>query len=303
MGPGARWRRMLTVVGTVAFDTMARVPALPEREATAGVLELRPDLPGGTGGNVALALARLGAPPRLVSAVGEDFADCAYERALKEAKVDISGLHRASAPTSRAYVFFDGAGHQNTFFFAGASRALAQADARVSGRVHFAAGEISCYPKLMEQADWVSFDPGQEVFHRDLGELTACLPHVDLLFLNRHEREILESREGWTLDRLLGEGIGMVVETRGAGGCVVHTPKAHFAAPAVPATPRDPTGAGDAHRAGFLYGLERGAELGVAARFASVMGAFAVETVGAQGHPTLDEAVKRYRAAFDESPF
>lgn len=295
--------RVLTVVGTVAFDTLARVKALAPSEHTGGILELFADRPGGTGANVATALARLGLPPRLVAAVGPDFAGSACEAALASAGVDLGGLHRGAAPTSRAYIFFDDAGRQTTYFFAGASRELANARVAPLGRVHFAAGEISCYPRLMEAADWVSFDPGQEVFHRDLAEVVACIPHVDLLFLNRHERDVLETTAGWTLEKLLAAGVETVVETRGAGGCVVHTPKGHFAAPAVEATVRDPTGAGDAHRAGFLFALERGAEPGHAARFASVLGAFAVERIGAQGHPTLDEAIARYQKAFGDTPF
>lgn len=296
---------VLTVVGTVAFDVMGRVSALPAPEETAGVVELDMDVPGGTAGNVSMALARLGAPPRLLSCVGPDFAGSAYERQLASAGLDLSLVRVVEAPTSRAFIFFDGAGKQMTFFHAGASRDLADAwpTPPPLGRAHFAAGEISCYPRLMQSAEWVSFDPGQEVFHRELEQLTACLPHVDLLFLNRHERDVLESRAGWSLERMLSEGVSVIVETRGAGGSVVHSAAGRFAAPAVEAVARDPTGAGDAHRAGFLYALERGAELGVCARFASVLGAFAVETVGAQGHPTLDEAVARYQKAFGEPPF
>lgn len=295
---------MLTIVGTVAWDTMARVKRIADRETTGGVVELHPDLPGGTGGNVAVALARLGAASRLVSVVGEDFSGSSYESMLSASGVKLDGLRRSRTRTSRAYIFFDDAGQQVTYFYAGASRELVDTDLRPTGRVHFAAGEIAVYPRLMEGADWVSFDPGQEVFHRDLAELTACLPHVDLLFLNRKERDILEAEAGWTIERLFREGIEVVVETRGAGGCIVHTRKGHFAAPAVEAAMRDPTGAGDAHRAGFLYALERGAEIGVAARFASTLGGSAVEAVGAQaGLPTLAEAVARYEKAFGERPF
>lgn len=296
--------RVLTVVGTVALDTLAEVKQLAQPEHTGGVLRIQADLPGGTGGNVAMALARLGAPPRLVSSVGRDFAGSAYERALREAGVGLDGLDASGGePTARAYVFYEASGRQSTYFFPGARWRLPP-DVAEGARLHFCAGDIACYPSLMERAAWVSFDPGQEVFHRDLDQIVACLSHVDLLFLNHHERAMLESRAGLSLPKLLDEGVEAVVETLGRDGTVVHTPRGRFAAPSVPVHVRDPTGAGDAHRAGFLYAMDRGADLGVAARFASVLASFAIEHVGAQtGHPTLEQAVARHEKEFRERPF
>lgn len=296
---------MLTVVGTIAVDTMGLVAKLPDPEATAGVQELHAEMPGGAAGNVAMALARLGAAPRLVSSVGADFAGTAYERALLAAGVDLSGVERApDAITSRAYVFHEATGRQLTFFHAGAGN-MFQGAAAIQGRAHFSAGPIARYPALMTQADWVSFDPGQETFHRNLDEIAACFPLVDLLFVNRHELARLENEGGWTLAKLLELGLEAVVESRGAEGTLVHTLKGRFAAPAPPVSSvADPTGAGDAHRAGFLFALERGADVGAAARFAGIMGAFAVERVGAQtGLPTLREAMARHESVWGETPF
>lgn len=141
------------------------------------------------------------------------------------------------------------------------------------------------------------------MFHRDLQEIVACLPHVDLLFLNRHERDTLETRAGWDLSRLFESGVALVVESRGPDGTLVHTPKGRFAAPAPPVEAVDPTGAGDAHRAGFLYALDRGADLETAARFANVLGSFAVESIGPQGAlPTLAQALERYARGYGAPP-
>lgn len=294
---------MLTVVGTVAFDTLAQVKALAPTEATGGVESLQPETPGGTGGNVAMALARLGEPVRLLSAVGPEFRTSGYAAQLAASGVDTSGLEVVASPTSRAYVFFEAAGRQVTYFYPGASREFTGEGLHAAGRAHFCAGEIARYPRLMEGCDWVSFDPGQELFHRDITQIEACLPLADLLFLNRHEKDVLEQR-GWDLRRLLEAGMEAVVETRGSEGTLVHTPNGRFAAPAIPVRASDPTGAGDAHRAGFLYALQRGADLGVAARFANVLGSFAVEHVGAQaGQPTLAQALERHAKAYGETPF
>lgn len=295
---------VLTVVGTLAFDTLARVQALATVEHTGGVLRLQPDTPGGTAGNVALALARLGAPCRVISGVGPDFASSPYAAALAAAGVDLRALFVGKLPTSRAYIFFDERGAQVTYFYAGASTELAPAAGAVgAGRAHFCAGEIAKYPAMMREAAWVSFDPGQELFHRKFADIEACLSLADVLFANRHEMRIFDEN-GWTLARLLDEGPSVVVESRGAEGTLVHTPEGRFAAPGVTVRAVDPTGAGDAHRAGFLYALEQGADLGGAARFANVLGSFAVEHVGAQaGHPTLAQAIERHEKAFGERPF
>lgn len=299
------WSRgVITVVGTLALDTLARVRSLAAPEATGAILDVTAEARGGTGGNVATALARLGARPRLVAGVGPDFAGSAYERDLLAAGVDLSLLVRSVEPSSRAYVFYDDAGAQVTYFYAGASRALADADVPLAGRAHFCAGEISSYPALMRKADWVSFDPGQEMFHRELAQIVECLRHVDLLFLNRHELARFEAEAGIGVEALHEMGVDVVVETRGAEGTVVHTREGPLVAPAVPVVPRDPTGAGDAHRAGFLTALERGADLATAARFANVLGSFAVESVGAQaGLPTLADAVARHEKAYGAKPF
>lgn len=286
---------MLTVVGTVAWDTLALVDRIADPETTGGVRRVHADLPGGTGGNVATALGRLGARPRLVAAVGEDFAGSTYERALQAAGVDLGGLLRTRGATSRAYVFFEATGRQQTYFHAGASRDLVAQ--RVRGRAHFAAGEVSCYPAMMQTADWVSFDPGQEVFHRDHKEILACLPHVDLLFLNKHERD----RLALDLAALVRDGT-TVVETRGRQGTVVHAAGGELEVPGVDVPATDPTGAGDAHRAGFLYALDKGADLRTAARFANVLGSFAVEAVGPQSNlPTLAQAEARFAGAYGEA--
>lgn len=295
---------MLTVVGTVAFDTLALVRSLAKPEHTDGIVALRPDTPGGTGGNVAMALARLGGPCRLLGAVGPDFAGSAYAKTLASGGIDISHLFVGTQPTARAYIFHDASGAQLTYFHGGASTELeAGPGAITGGRSHFCAGEISAYPDLMAQADWISFDPGQETFHRDFAHIEACLPLIDILFVNRHELARLEEH-GWPIRRFLDQGAEAVVETRGREGTLVHTLGGRFAAPALPVTAQDPTGAGDAHRAGFLYALERGADLGTSARFANVLGSFVVEQVGAQaGLPTLSQALERYETAYNEKPF
>ncbi len=287
---------MVRVMGSVAIDTIGLVPLLPEADATAGVLSVT-DSPGGAGGNVAHALARLGVPVSLAASVGPDFAGSAYEATLRNAGVDLSGLARTTTPTAHAYIFSETGGpRQMLFFHPGASARTREVEVRKADVGHFAAGEIPVYPAHMDACDFVTFDPGQELFHRDIAEILACLPHVDVLFCNGKERRILEAA-GFRLDAFLEGRACAVVETRGAEGALLHEPGAKSTRiPSAGAREvADPTGAGDSHRAGFLFGLHHGLDLESCVRIAGVVASFTIETVGPQtGLPDLEQVRARH---------
>ena len=293
---------MIRVVGTVAFDTVGLVERLPAPDTTARVRHVETRF-GGTAGNVAVALARLGAAPALVAAVGPDFAGSAYARRLTDLGVDTRDLVVADRPTAHAYIWSDDAGRQATFFHPGASSELGRAAVRKAAVAHFGAGEMTAYVPHMEAADLVTYDPGQEIFHRPLAEVVAQFPHVDVVFLNRHEAERLAAETGFGPERAFALGMRALVVSRGAEGCEVVTPGGSARVPAVPAKAVDPTGAGDAHRAGFVLGLAKGLPLEVCARVGAVAASFAVEAVGPQEGPhALGTVRERYASAFGPCP-
>lgn len=295
-------RAMIRVVGTVAFDTVGLVARLPAPDTTARVRQVHTRF-GGTAGNVAVALARLGASPSIVAAVGPDFRGSAYEARLTSLGVDLRDVVVGDRPTAHAYIWSDDEGRQATYFHPGASSDLAKAPVRKAAVAHFGAGEMTAYVPHMEAADLVTYDPGQEVFHRPLDEVVAQFPHVDVLFLNRHEAERLRAEAGFDAARAFALGMRALVVTRGAEGCDVVTPEGVERVPAVPAAAVDPTGAGDAHRAGFVLGLARGLPLAACARLGAVAAAFAVEAVGPQeGNADLAHFRARYAAAFGPCP-
>lgn len=292
----------IQVTGTIAFDTVVTVARLPVRNETARVERLSL-LPGGAAGNVAFGLARLGARPRLVAAVGPDFAGSEYEARLRAVGVDLSGLLRLGLPTAHAVLASDPAGDQHVYFYPGASHLLADAPAPAAGIGHFTAGPIDRYASRMRACRTVAFDPGQECFHRDVAEITRLFPLVDVLFLNEHELARLRDAEGWTVRRLLDAGPDAVLVTLGAAGQEVHTRDGTERVPAVPVRVVEPTGAGDAHRTGFLHALAAGADVAAAARLGAVVASFAVSSLGTQaGLPTLAEARERYEKAFGPWP-
>jgi nucleoside kinase len=289
---------VLAVMGTVAMDTLALVERLPGRNETSRITEVRDDF-GGCAGNVAAGLASLGLRPRLVSSVGRDFPRGAYGQRLKRLGVDLGGLHFSDLPTSRAFLVTEPKGAQQIYFFPGASAEMGLCAPFAAGIAHFAAGEIAAYPPFMAACDRVAFDPGQEVFHRDPAHIAACLPHVDYLFLNEHELRFLGKALGMGIPDFLAAGPQVVVESRGPKGQVLHLRDQRIPCPPAKARPVEPSGAGDAHRAGFLYGLAKGLKLEACARLGSVMASFALEAVGAQTNlPTEAQLLARHKREF-----
>jgi ribokinase len=285
-------------MGTVALDTLALVDRLPARNETVLVREMRDDF-GGCAGNVAAALATLGLRPHLASAVGRDFLKSDYGQRLRRLGVDVQGLHFSDLPTARAFLFTGPHGAQQIYYSPGASPEMAQCPPFKAGIAHFAAGEIAAYPPFMERCERVTFDPGQETFHRDPEDIRRCLPHVDYLFVNEHELRHLVKALDLGVERMLKEGPGVIVESKGPRGQVLHTRDQRIASPPAKARVVEPSGAGDAHRAGFLYGLARGYKLEVCAQLGSVMASFALEAVGAQTNlPTEERLKERYQREF-----
>jgi ribokinase len=289
-------------MGTVALDTIALVERLPGRHETARVREVREDF-GGCAGNVAAALATLGLKPTLVSSAGRDFPKSDYGQRLKRLGVHLDHLHFSDLPTSRAYLFTDPKGEQQIYYMPGASVEMGRAPPFRAGLAHFAAGEIASYPEFMARCQRVTFDPGQEIFHRDPEDIRACLEHVDVLFLNEHELRWLGKALDMGIEDFLAAGPDVVVESRGPKGQTLHFAHERLTSPAAKARLTDPSGAGDAHRAGFLYGLARGHKLEACAKLGSVCAAFVLEAVGAQANlPTEAQLRERYKREFGALP-
>lgn len=291
---------MITVVGTVAFDEIALTERLPGPDEAVELKELREE-PGGCAGNVATALARLGSDVVLRASVGPDFQASDYERALEYNDVKLD-LYRSKLPTARALMIGDREGHQVIYYHAGAAKDTSRLHPMSATLAHFAAGEFTAYPWLMRDCRTVSFDPGQELLHAKLRDVETCFQYVHYLFVNEHEMAHLEKGLGLSVDKLLARVDKALIVTHGVKGSTIHTKEGEIAIPSVKAEVVDPTGAGDAHRAGFLHGLENGYPLEVCGQLGSTIAAFVLEAPGAQALlPTLSEAKARYEKSFGEA--
>lgn len=266
---------------------------------------------GGTAANIAFQLKILGTDPVLLATVGgDDFA--AYAEWLDAHGVDrrdVRGL--AGESTAGAYITTDLDDNQITGFHPGAMDRAHEATVASVNR-DFGLGIVSPNGKqamidhakaLKEGPAQCIVDPGQGLPLFDQAELTDLLTGADLYIVNDYEWELTTQTTGLSQEEVL-ERVGTLIVTGGEKGSTVSTREGSLDIPVVKAAQVvDPTGCGDAFRAGLLHGLDHGFELEAAARLGSVMGSFLVEYHGTQTDAfTLEDVHARHREAFGGDP-
>jgi adenosine kinase len=145
------------------------------------------------------------------------------------------------------------------------------------------------------------YDPGQQCARSTAEELRAGIVGAYILVLNNYEMELVRQKTGLDETAILEQSTAVIV-TRGEKGSSIYLKDRQIDVPAVPpAQVADPTGVGDAFRAGFMKGLAIGADFETCGRIGSVAATYALEHLGGQSHRfTWTEFVERYRAHFGE---
>ncbi|HID25144.1 MAG TPA: carbohydrate kinase family protein [Thermoplasmata archaeon] len=299
----------LLVVGNIAYDTIGDVCFLPRKDQATAVENIMLSN-GGCAGNVAVATSKLGIKSALYSAVGKDFKGSEYLKQLVQLGVNTSFLQYINGLTARSFIFTDKKERQQIYYYPGASARLGEKKFSCEGftHVHFTAGEISIYRRLMEKAlkhgCCISFDPGQEMFHRPIREqIMSCLPFVSYLFFNEHEMKyLLENTAIKDIKGLFSKKTRAIVVSKGEKGATLHRRNKSVEIPAVKVSHvKDPTGAGDAHRAGFLAGVIRGYDEEVACRIGAIVSSFVIQEKGTQTSlPSWQEMCRVYLKCFGE---
>ena len=143
------------------------------------------------------------------------------------------------------------------------------------------------------------FDPGQAMPLLDADNLKTCISQAAWLAVNDYEWQVVQQRTGWNEAQILNHVQALIV-TRGAEGSVIHTRDRQIVIPsAKPTAVVDPTGCGDAYRAGLLHGLLHGRDWETTGRIASLLGALKIETRGTQNHRfTAARFAARYQENF-----
>lgn len=261
---------------------------------------------GGTAANIAYNLGLLGEGPTIISTAGGDFEP---ERKWLEAQgVDCSQIHiDAKGATASVYTVTDKANNQISAFYPGASE-RPYGDVNVNGTelAIVAPGAIEDMVKLpvryRERGIKFFFDPGQRISALSPEQLQNGIDGAEIVFANDYELQLIIQKTGWREDAILARA-GALVVTMGGEGSRVRTLKDEFHVPAVKLEKVvDPTGAGDAHRAGFIKGTLAGMPIQTAAKLASVTGSYAVEHLGTQQHRfTLADIRQRFTETYGEA--
>lgn len=302
------------ICGSVAYDTIMVFPdrfkhhILPDKVHMLSVSFLVPEMRrefGGCAGNIAYNLHLLGGEPIIMATVGQDFAP--YADRLKSL-----GLRQDCVRvipdqfTPQCFITTDLDDNQITAFHPGAMSeshnnrfdhvdgirlAIIGPDGRDGMLAHARELKAAGIPFI--------FDPGQGLPLLSGEELLACSLAADYVTLNDYEAAMLEEKTGKSIAELAGMVKALIV-TRGGEGSTIYADGREIIIPAAPAASlQDPTGCGDAYRAGLLFGIERGWDWEITGRLASLLGAIKIASRGAQNHTFSRSSLSAdYRTAF-----
>ena len=305
------------ICGSFAYDTIMvfqdkfKNHILPDKvhilNVSFQVPEMRREF-GGCAGNIAYNLKLLGGEPLPMGTVGKDFApyaDWMDRHAIDRRHIKVC----ADAYTAQAFITTDMDDNQITAFHPGAmnrSQETHVADTRgvklgivaPDGRN----GMVQHARQFAEAGIPFIFDPGQGMPLFDGDDLLSFIQQATWATFNDYEAELMQERTGKSLKELGEYGKGLVV-TLGAQGSRVYTGGRTIDIPVAKTSKvTDPTGCGDAYRAGLLYGLARDMDWETTARIAALMGAIKIEHHGTQNHGfTRDEFALRFRDSFGYS--
>ncbi len=302
------------ICGSIAYDTIMvfndhfKNHILPEKIHILNVAFLVPDMRrefGGCAGNIAYNLQMIGGSPLIMATVGDDYQPYDYRlQKLNLAQTHIRPVNDTF--TAQAFITTDLADNQITAFHPGAmnfshhnhvtdakdvSLGILAPDGRDGMLQHAREFHEAGIPFL--------FDPGQGLPMYNGEELLDFIDKADYIAVNDYEGQLLQERTGKTLEALAKLVKGLVV-TRGSEGSIIYADGQQIEIPCVkPEEMLDPTGCGDAYRAGLLYGIANSMDWQMTGALGSLMGALKIARRGGQNHSfSRDEIGQRYFEAF-----
>jgi adenosine kinase len=294
------------ICGSLAYDTIMVFPdrfarhILPEQvhllSVSFTVGEMRREW-GGCAGNIAYNLKALDGAPVVMATVGDD--GVPYRERLAALGIAADGLRSMPGTfTAQAFIITDLDDNQITAFHPGA---MTQSHANRIGDVEGIAlgivapdgrdGMLAHVEQFAAAKIPFVFDPGQGMPLFSGPELIAMIDAATYVAVNDYEARLLSERTGLSLPALAARVDALVV-TRGGDGSEIHAGGGTLTIPAIPPSALvDPTGCGDAYRAGLLYGIGAGWDWEKTGRLAAILGALKIAARGGQNHVVSREAV------------
>ena len=305
------------ICGSLAYDTIMVFPErfkdhiLPDKVHMLNVSFLVPEMRrqfGGVAGNISYNLKLLGGNPYPMATVGDDFGP--YQRRLESLGISTRYIrHLEGEFTPQAFITTDYDDNQITAFHPGAM--MESQLNKVEGADGIKLGIVAPDGReamLQHSRDFERlgiphiFDPGQAMTLFDGDDLKTFISQANWVVANDYEFQLIQERTGLSKEQV-AEQLEALIITRGGDGSTLITKAGEEHIEMVKATAvLDPTGCGDAYRAGLIYGLLNDLDLVTACRIGSVMGALKVAVQGPQNHaPTLDEIEECFQNAFGYS--
>ena len=288
----------VAVTGSIATDHLMTFPGryseviLPDQLANISISVLVDDLVvrrGGVGANIAFGMGVLGLQPLLVGAVGSDFAE--YRAWLDRHGVDTSKVHVSEvAQTARFVCTTDADQNQIASFYPGAMSEARDIELSTLGDLDLVIVGPNDPEAMLRYTDdcrtaAIPFvaDPSQQLASMGGDVIRDLIDGAAYLFTNEYEAALTESKTGWTADEIL-DRVGTRVTTLGAKGAKVERkgePDIVITVAGVDII-AEPTGVGDAFRAGYVVGLGWGLGPERCAQVGATLAAYVIETVGTQ---------------------
>jgi adenosine kinase len=260
---------------------------------------------GGCAGNIAYNLKLLNGDPLIMATLGQDGAP--YVERLNKLGISTRCIRSyEDAYTAQAFITTDESNNQITAFHPGAMSNSHHNKVQDAGGVKIAIIAPDGRDGMIEHArDCAAlgipfiFDPGQGLPMFSGEELKQFIEMATYVAVNDYEAELLTERTGLTLGEI-SERVSALIVTRGEQGAEIFTAENRYDIPVVKTDKViDPTGCGDAFRAGMLFGLTRGMDWMTIGRLASLMGAIKIESQGGQNHaPAAEDIQARFEQAF-----
>ena len=302
------------ICGSMAYDTIMVFPdrfknhILPDKVHMLNVSFLVPDMRrefGGCAGNIAYNMKLLGADPTIMATVGGDFAPYADW-------MDRHGISRKFVKelkdtyTGQAFITTDQDDNQITAFHPGAMGFSHQQKVTDADGIKVGIVSPDGRDGMIEHAQQFSdagipfmFDPGQGLPMFDGDDLKRFMENATYAAFNDYEAQLTADRTGMSMEQL-AEMVDAMIVTRGGDGSDIYTGGKKITIPSVePAAIKDPTGCGDAYRAGLLFGLEKGYDWETTGRIASLIGSIKIAHSGTQNHHfSAEEFADKFEKAF-----
>ncbi|MBM4054859.1 MAG: carbohydrate kinase family protein [Planctomycetes bacterium] len=313
----------ILVSGSVAYDRIMDFPGkfsdhiLPEKIHILNVCfminEMKENF-GGTAGNIAYALSLLGETPTIIATSGRDFEP--YKKWLAKHKIPTNHIKVISEElTAGAYITTDQSDNQITAFNPGAMKYRAEFDfdsvAKEETLAIVSPGNLDDminFSGIYKQKgiNYI-FDPGQSLPAWSKENLIEIIDGAKIFICNDYEFQLTQEKTSMTTEDIIKKSEVLII-TKGEYGSTIMcrengTTKTYEIPVAKASSVKDPTGAGDAYRAGLIKGLVLNKGIAHAAKIGAVCAAYAVEVYGTQNfYFTKDEFNDRFEEAFKEFP-